>query len=220
MWRGLSWLMNSAVHLDSQISKKHFGFMPRNEPETIIKGHVGTGGRIRFKTFGATAIVCIEMKLKIGNDREHLEAIAQVIVECDGTLCTLLHHSFCYRPLENTGCDLNNTKVGFSSPIYCILCPELSFKFFKFERTRVSPFLRGCIVGDPIHLRRGLRLPDFDAAETSLPFVLRLRRVCETVFDMMLCAYISGLKAFLKRSKGRGRRRVQRNQVLTNGMRH
>lgn len=113
MWRGLSCLMNSAVHLDSQISKKHFCFMLRTEPETIIKGHVGTGGRIRFKTFGATAIVCIEMKFKIGNDEEHVDAIAQVIVECDGTLCTLLHHSFCRQPLENTGCDLNNTKAGF-----------------------------------------------------------------------------------------------------------
>jgi hypothetical protein len=65
---------------------KQFTFMLRNEPETVIEGRIGTKGRIKylFKTFGATAILCIEMKLKIGNDEERLDAIAQVIVECDG----------------------------------------------------------------------------------------------------------------------------------------
>jgi len=43
-------------------------------------------GRIEyfFKTFGAVAILFIEMKLKVGNDAERLRAIAQVIAECDG----------------------------------------------------------------------------------------------------------------------------------------
>jgi hypothetical protein len=37
-----------------------------------------------FKTFGTVTILCVKMRLKIGNDEEHLAAIAQVIAECDG----------------------------------------------------------------------------------------------------------------------------------------
>ena len=41
--------------------------MLRNKPETIIDGRIGTQGRIEyfFKTFGAVAVLCIEMKLKV-----------------------------------------------------------------------------------------------------------------------------------------------------------
>jgi len=166
---------------------KQFTFMLRNDPEIVIAGRIGTRGRIEyfFKAFGAIAILCIEMKFKIGNDMERLDAIAQVIAECDG-------------------CDLNNTDAGFSLPIHCILSDGLSFEFFKFDKTQASPFLRGCFSGDPAHLRRGLRLPDFTTTPTPLPFILDLRLACETVFDTMLCAYISGLTAYHGRSKVRG----------------
>jgi hypothetical protein len=58
----------------------------RNNPETVIEGRIGTRGRIKylFKAFDAVVILCIEAKLKIGNDVERLDAIAQVIAECDG----------------------------------------------------------------------------------------------------------------------------------------
>jgi hypothetical protein len=60
--------------------------MLRNNPETTIGGRIGTQSRIQYflKTFGAVAILFIEMKLKVGNDAERLKAIAQVIAECDG----------------------------------------------------------------------------------------------------------------------------------------
>ena len=60
--------------------------MLRNNPVTTVGGRIGTQGCIKyfFKTFGAVAILFIEMKLKVGNDAEHLKAIAQVIAECDG----------------------------------------------------------------------------------------------------------------------------------------
>ena len=60
--------------------------MLRNKPETMIDDRIGTQGRIEyfFKTFGAVAVLCIEMKLKVGNDDERLKIIAQVIAECDG----------------------------------------------------------------------------------------------------------------------------------------
>jgi len=62
--------------------------MLRNNPETIIDG---TQGCIEyfFQTFGAVALLFIEMKLKVGNDAERLKAIAQVIAEGDGTPHTL-----------------------------------------------------------------------------------------------------------------------------------
>jgi hypothetical protein len=70
--------------------------MLRNNPETMINGRIGTRGRIGyyFKAFGAVAILCIEMKLGVGNEEERLKAIAQVIAECnskpdvlEGTFC-------------------------------------------------------------------------------------------------------------------------------------
>ena len=102
-----------------------------------------------------------------------------------------------------TGCDLNNHKAGFSLPIHCILSDGLFFEFFKFDKSQASPFLRGCFSGDPAHLRRGLRLPDFTMMESSTPFIVSLRRACETVFDTMMCAYISGLTAYRGQSKAR-----------------
>jgi hypothetical protein len=52
-----------------------------NQPETIIEGRIGARDRVEyvFKTIGAITMLCIEMKLKIDNDKEHLDAIAQVI---------------------------------------------------------------------------------------------------------------------------------------------
>jgi hypothetical protein len=42
--------------------------------------------------------------------------------------------------------------------------------------------------------------------ETSLPFILQLRCVCETIFDVMLSAYIAGLQAYYNRSEGKGKK--------------
>ena len=70
--------------------------MLRNEPETMIDGRIGTQGHIEyFKTFGAAAVLCIEMKLKVGNDDERLKIIAQVIAECDGKPRVSLAYIFC-----------------------------------------------------------------------------------------------------------------------------
>jgi hypothetical protein len=51
-----------------------------------MNGHITTTGKIvyHFKTFGARAVVFVEVKLKTGSDDECLIAIAQVIAECDG----------------------------------------------------------------------------------------------------------------------------------------
>jgi hypothetical protein len=83
------------AHYDPQIFNhlvKQFSFMLRSNPETIIAGRIGTRGRIEyfFQAFGAIAILCIEMKLKVGNEEERLDAIAQAISECDGKLNNVL----------------------------------------------------------------------------------------------------------------------------------
>jgi len=47
-----------------------------------------------------------------------------------------------------------------------------------------------------MHLQHGLQLPDFLNAESSLPFILQLRPICEIIFDMLLTGYIAGLTAY------------------------
>jgi len=123
--------------------------------------------------------------LRFLNDAERLEMVSRVIAECDG-------------------CDLNNPRSSFSLPVYCILCDGLSFKF---ERGTLKPsFFRGCLSGDPEHLKHDLRVSDFTTTETPLPFILQLRCVCETIFDVMLQAYISDLKAYHERSASASKR--------------
>jgi hypothetical protein len=41
---------------------------------------------------------------------------------------------------------------------------------------------------------------------TTLPFILQLRCACETIFDVMLSAYIAGLKASYIQSEEKGKR--------------
>jgi hypothetical protein len=62
----------------------------------MIDRRIGTQGRIEsFKVFGAVPVLCIEMKLKVGNDDERLKIIAQVIAECDGKPPASLAYIFC-----------------------------------------------------------------------------------------------------------------------------
>ena len=58
----------------------------RNTPESLIHGRITTKGRIeyQFKIYGAQTVVFVEVKLNIGSVEERLDAIAQVIAECDG----------------------------------------------------------------------------------------------------------------------------------------
>jgi hypothetical protein len=105
-----------------------------------------------------------------------------------------------------TGCDLENSAQGFSLPIHCIFTDGLTYEFFKFERNPYPSFIRGCFPGDPNHLRRGLKVPDYSSMNTTLPFILQLRCACETIFDMMLSAYIAGLKASYVQLEEKGER--------------
>jgi len=59
----------------------------RNTPESTIPGRMTMRGRIEyhFLVFGGLSILVIEVKYILGNAEERLNAIAQVIAECDGT---------------------------------------------------------------------------------------------------------------------------------------
>ncbi|KAF8342428.1 hypothetical protein F5887DRAFT_1062352 [Amanita rubescens] len=166
-----------------------FGFILRNEPEPVIESRITTRGRIEyyFKAFGAVAILCIEIKPEIGDKDGRLNAIAQVIAECEA-------------------CDWDNTQANFCGiPIYGILCDGITFEFFLFDgSTRPSDFYRGCFPGDPKHLRRGLRLSDFTLMEKTTQFICDLRPICESIFDIMVVGYISSLTAYRDRSFRQG----------------
>ncbi|KAF8305940.1 uncharacterized protein EI90DRAFT_2986878 [Cantharellus anzutake] len=124
------------------------------------------------------------MRRIVGSRSEHLNAIAQVIAESDA-------------------CDFINREAGLLVPIHCILFDGWSFEFFKFERMPDPTFLCGRFQGDPPDFRHGMQLP---ISETYLPFILRLRCVCETIFDIMLSAYIAGMKAYYNREEDKGRK--------------
>lgn len=63
-----------------------FGFAFKNLPESTISGRIAMKGRIKhyFRAFGSVSVLFIEIKLRIGSTKERLDAIAQVIAECDG----------------------------------------------------------------------------------------------------------------------------------------
>jgi hypothetical protein len=88
-------------------------------------------------------------------------------------------------------------------PIHCIYFDGWSFEFFKYKKRPNPNFLRGSFHGDPLHLQRGLQVSDFGKTKTTLPFILQLRWICETIFDMTLSAYITGLNAYYDQTEER-----------------
>lgn len=163
-----------------------FDFAFQNLPETIIEGHISTRGRIKhyFKAFGLISLLFIEVKFKISNEAERLDAIAQVIAEC-------------------VACDRNNAAAGFGMSIIGILCGGRSFDFFSFDG-KTRKFTRGCLPGDPAEHRRGLRLVDF-TLDGPDRFIAGLRPICEIIFDLFMGAYISSLMSFHERSERKGK---------------
>ena len=59
-----------------------------------------------------------------------------------------------------------------------------------------------------------MKVPDYSSMKTTLPFILQLRCACETIFDMMLSAYIAGLKANYVQSEEKGKRQGSKRPNL------
>ena len=63
-----------------------FDFTLRNLPESILEGRItnkGRGVKYYFEAFGSLAVLFVEFTREIGTAKERLNAIAQVIAECD-----------------------------------------------------------------------------------------------------------------------------------------
>ncbi|KAH9002125.1 hypothetical protein EDB86DRAFT_2901409 [Lactarius hatsudake] len=158
-----------------------FGSWIRNTPEPLVAGRIAKGGRVEsyYKVFDcAISVVLVEVTWKIGDGNERLNAISQVIAECDA-------------------CNWNNRKHGFNVPVYGILCDGCSFQFFTFDgNVTPSKFTMGTFPGSTF---RGLKLVDFSSEPTARPFIHSLRPICETIFNLLLLTYIASLKAFRDR---------------------
>ncbi|KAH8984533.1 hypothetical protein EDB86DRAFT_140048 [Lactarius hatsudake] len=78
----------------------------RNTSESLMADRVTRTGRVEnyIKIFDvAVSVVLVEVTWKTGDGGERLNAIAQVMAECDA-------------------CNWNNVKHGFNVPVYGILC--------------------------------------------------------------------------------------------------
>ncbi|KAH9040797.1 hypothetical protein EDB85DRAFT_1925561 [Lactarius pseudohatsudake] len=158
-----------------------FGSWIRNTSESLMSDRITKRGRVEyyFKTFNAAvSVVLVEVTWNIGDGKERLNAIAQVIAECDA-------------------CNWNNRKDSFNIPVYGILCDGCSFQFFTFDgNVTPSKFTMGTFPGSPF---RGLKLVDFSSKPTARPFIHSLRPICETIFNLLLLTYIVSMKAFRDR---------------------
>jgi len=156
-----------------------------------------TKGRVEyhFSVFGGLSIVVIEFKPVFGTSSERLNAIAQVIAECDGMYRTLqirVEHSY-----NIPACDYANNQLDFPpSLIYGILCDGTSFEFFSFDGSATPPIVsRGVFRTTPSskpHQR--LTIADYDATSEAT-FIRSLRPICEVLFYFLLTAYIAGVDA-------------------------
>jgi hypothetical protein len=54
----------------------------------------------------------------------------------------------------------------------------------------------GPFPGILVTVQSGLDLPNLVSANEFVPFLRSLRRITEVIFDLLLCAYISSIKAF------------------------
>jgi hypothetical protein len=59
-----------------------------NTPETLLESDTTKPGRVEYQytVAGGISVLFIEIKLKVGNNRERLEYFGQVIAECIGMI--------------------------------------------------------------------------------------------------------------------------------------
>ncbi|KAH9068513.1 hypothetical protein EDB83DRAFT_2586991, partial [Lactarius deliciosus] len=165
-----------------------FGGFIQNTPESLMDVHTTTRDRVNchFKTLGAITLVFMEVKPKNRGVEECLNAIAQVIAECDA-------------------CDWNNMQLDVGMPIYGILCNGNSFQFFAFDSsTKPYKFSAGAVQG------RGLPLVDSSSEPTARSFIHSLCPICETIFNLLLVTYIASLKMFRDMSQAASQPGLQR----------
>lgn len=152
------------------------------------------------------------MKHKIGGGNQRLDAVAQVIAECDGQDSdVLLNYERRLITFSYIACDWNNRKRDFCVPIYGILCDGYTFEFFLFDgSTKPFSFKRGLVGSDdPPTSWRPLQLSKLEFTSTTRPFVNSLRPICEVIFDLLLRGYVSSMKVYQNHSMNKSTREGQ-----------
>ncbi len=99
-------------------------------------GRITIQGRIEhhFGAFGLISVLFIQMEFRKTDER--LDAVAQVIAECDGR--PFISYIRCvFYSFES------NAANGFHVPIIGILCNGMSFEFFSFDMSNSHKFSRG-----------------------------------------------------------------------------
>ena len=145
----------------------------------------------------------IEVNYKLGDADERLDAIAQVIAECDGMRLLIRYlivsHSY------TLACDYVNDCAGFHSfPIYAILCDGIAFEFFAFNGKTAQPtFSRGVFWLPNAESIEKLAVGIY-GSKTNAEFIFSLRPICETLFYFLLLAYRTGTEAYMERSVAHG----------------
>jgi hypothetical protein len=162
---------------------------------------MSTKGRIeyQFVVFGGLSVLVIEVKyvLKSGDDR--LNAIAQVVAECDG-MVMLASRFDCFEP-SFSACDYANDRLDFPPfPVYAILCDGASFEFFSFDGKSWPPiFSRGVFPTSTSKPQEMITLANYRSSSND-EYICSLRPLCETLFYFFLLTFKTGIEAFLQRS--------------------
>ena len=95
-----------------------------------------------------------------------------------------------------------------------ILCDGETFQFFSFDgSSKPFSFRRGSLEDSPV-FRQIFKLDDFITTQSSEPFILNLRQICEITFDLLLQSHISSLEAYQTRSATKGEREGKPRKTL------
>ncbi|OXV07632.1 hypothetical protein Egran_04603 [Elaphomyces granulatus] len=161
-----------------------------NTPEVLLESDITKSGRIEYQytVEGGISILFIGVKLTLGNRRERLECIGQVIA-------------------ESIACSFTNRQNGFNLPILGILCDGEQFNFFEFQKkgTGQAGQFRLGVFPDGSKRVATANPSSLDSNFNTQQAVLQIRSVCEALYYCFLRAYSTGLGAFWHRSLEKSR---------------
>ncbi|KAI9439868.1 hypothetical protein H4582DRAFT_2075230 [Lactarius indigo] len=84
-----------------------------------------------------------------------------------------------------------------SVPIYGMIYNGYGFQFFTFDgSTKPYRFSAGVVQGSHFRVTEGLPLVDLSSEPPAYSFIHSLRPICETIFNLLLVTYITGLRVF------------------------
>ncbi|KAF8329513.1 uncharacterized protein EI90DRAFT_3062859 [Cantharellus anzutake] len=141
-----------------------------------------TKGRVEYQfiILGTITVLFVEYMKVVGGATEHLNAVAQLIAECDAG-------------------DFANQRTNLHVPVYGILYDGNAFEFFLFSRNTKSPSQPSFFCGlleDPTGSEIRMPLALLTGKSSALGFMRDLRLICEIIFDLLLKSYIECLTQY------------------------